>query len=60
MKDNEIISGIRERRESFAEKKGDWKAAGKLYDELKHAYPNSYEAMDVEKRIEYVNAKASK
>ena len=42
------------------EKQGDWKAAGKFYDELKHAYPNAYEVMDIEKRIEYVNAKASK
>ena len=42
------------------EKQGDWKSAGKFYDELKHAYPNSYEAMDIEKRLEYVNAKASK
>lgn len=42
------------------EMKGDWKSAGKFYDELKLAYPNAYEAMDIEKRIEYVGAKASK
>ena len=40
------------------EKKGDWKAAAKLYEEMRHAYPNAMETMDIEKRIAYVNAKA--
>ena len=42
------------------EKKGDWKAAAKIYEEMRHAYPNAMESSDIEKRIAYVNAKAEK
>lgn len=42
------------------ERKGDWKAAAKMYDGLKHSYPNSIEASDIDKRIAYVSAKAEK
>ena len=42
------------------EKKGDWKDAAKLYEEMRHTYPNAMETMDIEKRIAYVNAKAGK
>ena len=42
------------------EKKGDWKTAAKMYEELRHGYPNAMESVDVEKRIAYANAKAGK
>ena len=42
------------------EKKGDWKSAAKFYEDMRHAYPNAMETMDIEKRIAFVNAKAGK
>ncbi|MBO7464323.1 MAG: tetratricopeptide repeat protein [Bacteroidales bacterium] len=42
------------------EKKGDWKAAVKCYEDLQHSYPNAMESMDIEKRIALAEAKAGK
>lgn len=42
------------------EKMSKWEDAEKCYNTLKHEYPNSFEASDIDKRIEFVGAKLGK
>ena len=42
----------------LSEMQGNWKEAATYYEKLQQEYPQSYEAMDIDKRIEYAKAKA--
>ncbi|MDR0367863.1 MAG: tetratricopeptide repeat protein [Bacteroidales bacterium] len=43
----------------LCEMQGNWKDAVKYYEQLQQEYPQSYEAMDIDKRIEYSKTKAA-
>ena len=57
---NELITPVYLLRMGMlSEMQGNWKEAMESYQKIQQEYPQSYEAMDIDKRIEYSKAKAN-